>query len=188
MRIRRAGLTLLLVALAILLLPSTVSAQSAAKGKAPWEGHIYPVEDLIDFGVYRTPPLSFQWNVVEKSDVVVGNESKCELVLDARYSEVISEFDRMYKQHEVAAKLTPETLPMVKQRELKIHGRTEAQDLVRYAFGSQKLNHTFSVEVLERGGQAVLRLRKTSFSMRYSGLMPPREPFQPYGANPIRMR
>ncbi|MGM0555054.1 MAG: hypothetical protein ACQEVA_01625 [Myxococcota bacterium] len=166
------------------LISTSAFAQSAERGE-PFSPQRYEVSQLIHFGEFDESPLMFDWEVAKTSRVPTKGGADFELVLVPSYTEVKRDIEDRYDNKKPIATLKDNMVPMVSHRELQATGRVDQDNLTRYTLGSMKTTHRFVVELMNRGGQAVIIVKNSAHARRFGGVIPPFEPFKAFGADQV---
>jgi hypothetical protein len=163
---------------------SSVLAQSAERG-APFAPQRYEVSQLIHFGEFDESPLMFDWEVAETKRVPTKGGADFELVLVPSFAQVKSDIEERYSNKKRIATLKENMIPMVSHRALQATGRVDEDNLTRYTLGSTKTTHRFVIELMNRGGRAVIIVKNSAHARRFGGVVPPFEPFKAFGADQV---
>ena len=181
--ISRATITLATFTL-LVLVSTTAFAQDMERGAA-YSPQRYDVSELIFFGEFDESPLTFDWEVSGTKQLPTKGGVDFELVLVPSYAEVKADIEDRYDNKKPIATLKKNMIPMVSHRDLQATGRVNAADRTRYTLGSRKTAHRFVIELLNRGGDAVIIVKNIAHARKYAGAVPPFEPFKAFGADQV---
>ncbi|AWV91255.1 hypothetical protein [Bradymonas sediminis] len=156
----------------------------STSAQAYYTGYSYSRAELISLGTYDTPPVAFVWDVLDVSQTPVNSRMDFVLTLDADVDTVIGYFDAQSKKKQPVASLQPNILSFVSDRDLIILGRSINETPARFTLGGAG-THTFVIDVSADGAKTKVVLMNSVRAHLFSGVVPPRAPLTPVGANPV---
>jgi hypothetical protein len=170
------------------LVPMTFLATvSFAQDGKPYTPREYPRSELIDFGTYDSPPLEFDFEMIDVKQQPEDTHVNFVMTLNADYATVVNYFKDAYTNQTPAARIAPGIMPFQTARELVVVGHTSVDPTAQAGFtlSGKEMTRRFTIEVNDDAGKTILTMKNIVMSRLFSGVVPARTGFKPAGAKPV---
>ncbi|MFP4597609.1 MAG: hypothetical protein ACLFVJ_05120 [Persicimonas sp.] len=185
MKKQRLFVGLFVAALALVLVGLSSPAAAQSPDEELHTAHQYSRSELINFGTYDEPPVSFEWETLDVRQEPVDDRLDYVFTVDVDLPTAIEFFESAYTEQTTAATLDPSVRPFQKERDLKIVGRSKGVDPPRFTLGGQAMTGQITIDVSQEAGQTIIIVKNMVRSRVYSGLVPSRAGFMPASAKPV---